>query len=157
MQLCSFCKTSSCDLVVDVRGQLFLFILFPWNKLQHQLQESQVTCHCELPSKDQLSWDKLTAYTLGVCCRMYSMVLCAETCYINLSQALEGEFGCLSFWQIVELSTTEWFSLFPSWKWASWNCARFDPKTHKHQSTLLLSEVAFCSKHVWIKTDKNSC
>lgn len=67
MQLCSFCKTSSCDLVINVWGQLFLFILFPLNKSQHQLQESQVTCHCELLSKDQPSWDKLAVnvYVVG--------------------------------------------------------------------------------------------
>lgn len=42
------------------------------------------------------------------------MVLCAETCYINLSQALEGDLATSPFDGFVELSTSEWFSLFLS-------------------------------------------
>lgn len=44
-------------------------------------QEIQATRHCELLFKDQSSWNKLPVITMSVCYRIYSMVLCSETCY----------------------------------------------------------------------------
>lgn len=85
---------------------------------------------------------------------LYSMVLCAETCY--KSPPVPGRRICLplfpsDLWNRQQMSD---LLLHPpcSGQPAAW--ARFDPKTHKLWSTPVLSEMAFYRNQVWIKQVK---